>query len=215
MFHSLVIMSGEWTSFFSEAGFQPDLCEKYGSIFRENCITRRQLPELDRCILREMGITAMGHIMMILKHARKETPATRTLKRYLPRDEEASPPLLLRASKKLGSMKSRKVQSMKEEDEEEKTSLSFSVTIGSQRRVRKAESVFRRLGKSSASASCTGDESESESDVSREEEAGDALQYQGVLKRPSKLDDDDETFVTVGGKKIKSRMVSDSMLSKR
>ncbi|XP_047117096.1 uncharacterized protein LOC124797971 isoform X1 [Schistocerca piceifrons] len=59
-----------WTDFFKEAGLGPDVAGSYGNIFFMNKIERSHLPYLNREVLGEMNISVLGHILMILKHAR-------------------------------------------------------------------------------------------------------------------------------------------------
>jgi len=59
-----------WTRFFSDAGIPSFASSKYATIFYENRIQSNMLMDLDKDILKEMGITVVGDIIAILKHAK-------------------------------------------------------------------------------------------------------------------------------------------------
>ncbi|KAL3314645.1 hypothetical protein Ciccas_006728 [Cichlidogyrus casuarinus] len=57
----------KWQLFFENAGLPASVAKEYSDIFIQNRITKDILPDLDRDILREMGINAIGDAMSILK----------------------------------------------------------------------------------------------------------------------------------------------------
>ncbi|XP_050525894.1 uncharacterized protein C19orf47 homolog [Daktulosphaira vitifoliae] len=59
-----------WIKFFLEAGIPAFASTKYAAIFFENRIQSNMLMDLDKDILKEMGITVIGDIIAILKHAK-------------------------------------------------------------------------------------------------------------------------------------------------
>uniref|UniRef100_A0A0A9ZCS9 Uncharacterized protein C19orf47 n=1 Tax=Lygus hesperus TaxID=30085 RepID=A0A0A9ZCS9_LYGHE len=59
-----------WLRFFMSAGIQKDSAETYAVTFSKNQIQLDMLPEIKKEYLVDMGITLMGHIIAILRHAK-------------------------------------------------------------------------------------------------------------------------------------------------
>lgn len=59
-----------WTEFFSDAGIIESDIENYAVTFVKHRIRKNMLLELNKEYLSEMGITAMGDIIAIIRHAK-------------------------------------------------------------------------------------------------------------------------------------------------
>ncbi|EFP00725.1 hypothetical protein CRE_21242 [Caenorhabditis remanei] len=56
-----------WTQFFIRAGIPKEIAQKYAKSFHNNRITKEMLPELDKSTLSELGVTAIGDQLCILR----------------------------------------------------------------------------------------------------------------------------------------------------
>lgn len=68
--------------FFKGAGFSLDVATRHAVVFSNNRIQPDMLPDLDKPSLKEMGITLMGDMIAILRHAKKIVEET-TCERFL------------------------------------------------------------------------------------------------------------------------------------
>ena len=59
-----------WLNFFTEAGIPAGEATNYAISFSDNRITQDMLMDLSKEILQDMGVTLMGDIIAILKHAK-------------------------------------------------------------------------------------------------------------------------------------------------
>ncbi|XP_048024962.1 uncharacterized protein C19orf47 homolog isoform X5 [Megalobrama amblycephala] len=73
--HMLTVFFGtlatsEWIQFFKDAGIPPGLAVNYAVSFVDNRIQKNMLMDLSKEIMMDLGITVIGDIIAILKHAK-------------------------------------------------------------------------------------------------------------------------------------------------
>ncbi|XP_053124630.1 uncharacterized protein C19orf47 homolog isoform X2 [Hemicordylus capensis] len=67
---SVTMATSEWIQFFKEAGIPPGPAVNYAVMFVDNRIQKNMLMDLNKEIMNELGITIVGDIIAILKHAK-------------------------------------------------------------------------------------------------------------------------------------------------
>lgn len=71
LFLFLFLSSDWWIKFFTDSGIPSFASSEYAVIFYENRIQCNMLMDLDKNILKEIGIKVIGDRIAILKHAKK------------------------------------------------------------------------------------------------------------------------------------------------
>ncbi|XGW02065.1 hypothetical protein V3C99_014266 [Haemonchus contortus] len=66
----------DWQSFFVKIGIPSSISSRYAEIFRQNRVSKDMLPDLDKATLADLGVTAVGDQLAILRHAKDETYET-------------------------------------------------------------------------------------------------------------------------------------------
>ncbi|XP_018604030.1 uncharacterized protein C19orf47 homolog [Scleropages formosus] len=67
---SVTTATSEWIQFFKDAGIPPGLAVNYAVSFVDNRIQKTMLMDLSKEIMMDLGITVIGDIIAILKHAK-------------------------------------------------------------------------------------------------------------------------------------------------
>ncbi|XP_059575123.1 uncharacterized protein C19orf47 homolog isoform X2 [Alligator mississippiensis] len=67
---SVTMATSEWIQFFKEAGIPPGPAVNYAVTFVDNRIQKNMLLDLNKEIMNELGITVVGDVIAILKHAK-------------------------------------------------------------------------------------------------------------------------------------------------
>ncbi|XP_007235611.3 uncharacterized protein C19orf47 homolog [Astyanax mexicanus] len=68
---SVTTATSEWIQFFKDAGIPPGLAVNYAVSFVDNRIQKNMLMDLSKEIMMDLGITVIGDIIAILKHAKQ------------------------------------------------------------------------------------------------------------------------------------------------
>lgn len=71
------IEASVWIQFFKDSAIPDKYVQLYTNKFTENRIRLDMLADLDRPLLNDLGITAIGDCLSILKHAKTWTPKVR------------------------------------------------------------------------------------------------------------------------------------------
>lgn len=66
----MTMATSEWIQFFKEAGIPPGPAVNYAVMFVDNRIQKSMLLDLNKEIMNELGVTVVGDIIAILKHAK-------------------------------------------------------------------------------------------------------------------------------------------------
>lgn len=74
MQHTTTSDTSMWVQFFKDASIPSQYVQSYANKFTENRIRFDMLQDLDRPLLNELGISAIGDCLSILKHAKTWTP---------------------------------------------------------------------------------------------------------------------------------------------
>ena len=61
----------EWESYFIKAGISANSAKSYAAMFVKEKLTKENLQMMDWAMLKELGITAMGEALSILKQAKE------------------------------------------------------------------------------------------------------------------------------------------------
>ncbi|CAJ0589681.1 unnamed protein product [Cylicocyclus nassatus] len=60
----------DWHSFFTKIGIPAGVSSRYAEVFRQNRVTKDMLPDLDKATLSDLGVTAVGDQLAILRSAK-------------------------------------------------------------------------------------------------------------------------------------------------
>ncbi|XP_056396815.1 uncharacterized protein C19orf47 homolog isoform X7 [Hyla sarda] len=207
---SVTMATSEWINFFKEAGIPAGPAVNYAVTFVDNRIQKSMLMDLNKEIINELGITAVGDVIAILKHAKvvhrqdickamTEAPSQTIMQSELRRNANSplSSPLDDTAAAE-GSVKRRRVTA------EMEGKYIINMPKGTTARTKKIleeqaakgtirTSVFDRLGAESKADTTTGakptgvfsrlgDAHEAGKSADSDEDSS-VLQYAGVLKR--------------------------------
>ena len=62
-----------WIALITEAGVPPEPATQYAKTFTENRLKASELPDFNMDLLKNLGITAIGDILSIIRHAKSQT----------------------------------------------------------------------------------------------------------------------------------------------
>ncbi|XP_062919604.1 uncharacterized protein C19orf47 homolog isoform X4 [Mobula hypostoma] len=207
---SVTLATSEWIQFFKDAGIPAGPAVNYAVSFVDNRIQKNMLMDLTKDIMNELGITAVGDIIAILKHAKvvykqelakmatesiNPSPGNvqfelkRTTGSLLSRPADPGPDNSVKRRRVTAEMEGKYIINMpKGTTAKTKKILEQQATKGLPR-----TSVFDRLGAETKADTTTGSkptgvfsrlgEVVCQKESSDDDEAGSVLQYAGVLKR--------------------------------
>ncbi|XP_015263151.1 PREDICTED: uncharacterized protein C19orf47 homolog isoform X3 [Gekko japonicus] len=232
---SVTMATSEWIQFFKEAGIPPGPAVNYAVMFVDNRIQKNMLMDLNKEILNELGVTVVGDIIAILKHAkvvyRQEMCKAAT--ESVASSQATVQPELRRnaasaASRMIANSLSRDSPPSTPVRRPDSSASKISVTVSNKLAVKNAKtglprtSVFDRLGAETNADTTTGakptgvfsrlgDMQEAAEDKAAESEEDDSsvLPYAGVLKKsfrpPAPKEEGAPAGVTVKAKATSSK----------
>ncbi|XP_067874996.1 uncharacterized protein C19orf47 homolog isoform X3 [Heterodontus francisci] len=207
---SVTLATSEWIQFFKDAGIPAGPAVNYAVSFVDNRIQKNMLMDLTKDIMNELGISVVGDIIAILKHAKvvykqelakvaTESISTshgntqfelkRTASSLLSRPADPGPETSAKRRRVTAEMEGKYIINMpKGTTAKTKKILEQQATKGLPRM-----SVFDRLGAEAKADTTTGSkptgvfsrlgEVVNQKESSDDDDAGSVLQYAGVLKR--------------------------------
>ncbi|XP_072405599.1 uncharacterized protein C19orf47 homolog isoform X4 [Chiloscyllium punctatum] len=208
---SVTLATSEWIQFFKDAGIPPGPAVNYAVSFVDNRIQKNMLMDLTKDIMNELGISVVGDIIAILKHAKvvykqelaklaTESISTshgnvqidlkRTANSLLSRPADPGPETSAKRRRVTAEMEGKYIINMpKGTTAKTKKILEQQASKGLPRL-----SVFDRLGAEAKADTTTGNKPtgvfsrlgevvNQKKESSDEDDVGSVLQYAGVLKR--------------------------------
>ena len=178
---SSISETSAWIKFFTGAGIPASEATNYAILFADNRIKQNMLMDLTCEYLREMGISVMGDVIAILKHA-KNTASTISRQRVMADQgllKNGSRNATLTSTGKKSTPATRMLEHYVRKDppaiSNQSSPLSARIGDGT---LAKKNSVFDRLGDNCASS----DSSLSNNSKDNFNNNSSSLEYQGVLK---------------------------------
>ncbi|XP_028597831.2 uncharacterized protein C19orf47 homolog isoform X3 [Podarcis muralis] len=205
---SVMMATSEWIQFFKEAGIPPGPAVNYAVMFVDNRIQKNMLMDLNKEIMNELGITIVGDIIAILKHA-KVVYRQEMCKAATESVASSQPTLQSELRRNANSAATRMIANSLSRDSPPSTPVrrpdtstsKISITVSNKMAAKNAKaglqrtSVFDRLGAETSVDTTTGskptgvfsrlgDMQEAEEDKAVEsDDDSSVLQYAGVLKK--------------------------------